>query len=68
MDMLYYPHPTRPLCTFPAGVIVTTLNSCLNQEHPSAVKQVFEDLGNALHAMRQHACFLVEGYMRFVTE
>jgi len=59
---------TRPLCTSHAGVIVTTLNSCLTQEHPSAVKQVFEDLGSALHAMRQHACLLVEGYMRFVTE
>lgn len=50
------------------GVVVTTLNSCVNPRHAAAVKQVLEDLGNALHAMRQHACWLVEGYLRFVAE
>jgi hypothetical protein len=49
-------------------VIVTTLNSCLNRQHPAAVKQLLEELGGALHVMRQHACWLVEGYMCFATE
>ena len=57
-----------PFAVSPAGVIVTTLNSCLNQQHPAAVKQLLEELGDALHVMRQHACWLVEGYIRFATE
>ena len=52
----------------PTGTIVTTLHRCLNRQHAAAVKQLCEELGDALHVMRQHACWLVEGYLRFVCE